>query len=229
MSASHVTEYYQLNRAARLQHLSDFLDHDVESVKLLEHLNELVAYLSLFISGKEPTASKNDFYMSSLIVSFSLSHFVIEELLKFGELVDVITLIRKQVELLARMAELQGGKSAEDLARKTPNVKHLVTPLSRAYGQHSEIAHSASTTVMELLGVLENEKGELWGTFNPVFTRHSLIAFEHLSLTVLEFVVWTTTHFHATYEEFSEDVIIPHLEKVIELNDRLFRDQRETT
>jgi hypothetical protein len=121
--------------------------------------------------------------MTSLIVSFSRTHLVIEELLKFGELVEVVTLVRKQVELLARMAEIQSGTAQQELLKKTPNVRYLVTPLAKVYGQHSGIAHSASSIAMEILGTLENEEGERWGTFNPMFSRHTAIAFEHFSLT----------------------------------------------
>jgi dsDNA-specific endonuclease/ATPase MutS2 len=101
----------------------------------------------------------NGLYLADLMVSFCRSHFIASDLILGGELVEAAVIVRKQMELLARLNELSAGLDIDKLVRRTPNIKHLKTSLNRLYSEYSEISHSASPKVMQILGRKELEEG----------------------------------------------------------------------
>lgn len=137
----------------------EFLKFNDEANILVASVNELVASLTLFVSGKSFREIDNGLYLADLMVSFCRSHFIASDLLLGGELVEGAVIVRKQIELLARLNEIANGLDIDRLIRKTPNIKHLKTGLNRLYSDYSEISHSASPKVMELLGRKEYEQG----------------------------------------------------------------------
>jgi hypothetical protein len=100
-------------------------------------------------------------YQLLLICSYVQSHFLINDLIMNGQYIDSITLIRKQLEILTRLHELD-AKPLLKLEKKTPNVINTLGKLGKSlYPFLSKIAHMASTDIEKLLHIVQH--GELTG------------------------------------------------------------------
>lgn len=108
----------------------------------------------------------------ALISSYVRTHFIINDFLLNGDLVEASVLMRKQLEAVARLNELD-SKSLEKLLGRTPNVSNILKGKSgKIYGLLSEIAHSSSHKIGELLSVIED--GEKIGVSNlPTYSEHA--------------------------------------------------------
>lgn len=88
----------------------EFLKFNDEANLLVASINELVASLTLFVSGKSFREIDNGLYLADLMVSFCRSHFIASDLLLGGELVEGAVIVRKQIELLAKMLSALSGE-----------------------------------------------------------------------------------------------------------------------
>ena len=188
---------------------------------LVASINELVASLTLFVSGKSFREIDNGLYLADLMVSFCRSHFIASDLLLGGELVEGALIVRKQIELLARLNEIANGLDIDRLIRKTPNIKHLKTGLNRLYSDYSEISHSASPKVMELLGRKEYEQG----TFTPLypeFQENSYVSMQHLVMSSLEYYVWCVNFFSDNFKDYNSTTDSVLFEKAFEQHEKIY-------
>jgi len=205
MEFSTKTEKYLFSRDQfRLKHQDEFLRKNVETNLLLVSTNELIISLTFFTSGKNLREIDNGLYKGDLIVSFCRIHFIISDLLLGGELVDAATLIRKQIELLGRLNELSNGIDIEKLSNKTPNVKNLKTGMRKIYSTYSEIAHSASPSIMQLIGSTEVE-GRTYTTLYPEFQENSYAQFQHQTLCALEFYNWCLVFYLDNFPDYEPE------------------------
>ncbi|MDX2425958.1 MAG: hypothetical protein QNK15_06860, partial [Cycloclasticus sp.] len=94
-----------------------------------------------------------------------------------SELVEAVTLNRKQIELLARLNELD-EKKLKDLVKKTPQQKSLKTKLNVLHGGNSECAHSSTYASMSLLGEMEG-RIKTHGLLYPEFNENTEVIFEN--------------------------------------------------
>ena len=100
---------------------------------------------------------ETDNYKFALIVSFIRTQFIISEHILNSELIEVTILQRKQIELLARLSEIEkkitNKETLHKLKGKTPNIGNgnLSDNLKNMYGMFSEIAHSSKTEPFALL------------------------------------------------------------------------------
>ncbi|NDV58194.1 hypothetical protein [Bacteroides sp. 519] len=98
-----------------------------------------------------------DNYKLALIVSFLRTQLIISEHILDSELVEATVLERKQIELIARLSEIDkkvnNKESLHKLKGKTPNVGNgnVSENLKNMYGMFSEIAHSAKTEPFALI------------------------------------------------------------------------------
>ena len=98
-----------------------------------------------------------DNYKLALIVSFIRTQLIISEHIVNSDLFEVTILERKQIELIARLSEIdKKNKNKESINRlkgKTPNVGNgnVSENLKSMYGMFSEIAHSSKTEPFALL------------------------------------------------------------------------------
>ena len=80
-------------------------------------------------------------YQLSVSASFMRTHFIISDLIMGGDLIEAITLIRKQLESLARLNEIDSAP-LEKLYGRTPNISSVLKAgRGQIYGQLSEVAH----------------------------------------------------------------------------------------
>lgn len=137
-------------------------------------------------------------YQDALLASFVRSTVISAELIIKSELVEAVTILRKQVELLARLYELE-KEEFESLSGKTPNLGVLKTKIKRLYSAFSEGAHSATYGSMSLLGFYENRERRAH-IFYPEFTENTEIVFDNWIFVFLEFTLWALD-FKAEYLE----------------------------
>lgn len=165
---------------------NDFLRLNPNANDLVAISGELVSSIVLFLSGKCIRDISNGLYIGDLIISFCRSHFISVDLILGGELVEASVILRKQMELIARLNECMENVDIESLIKRTPNVKHLKTKIKRLYSDYSEIAHSASPNSISILGRIEHE-GNNFTPVYPIFEKNSYVALQHLTLLVFEF------------------------------------------
>ncbi len=199
-------QHYVSSREAfrkRAQH--DFLCFHAHANDLIVSTNELVASLTLSISGESFTGAKGGPYVSDLMASFCRSHFIACDLIVGGELIEADVLIRKQMELLARLNEISSGFDLDKLEKRTPNVRHLKTALKKLYGDYSEIAHSASPKVMQILGGTKSENGT-YTLLYPEFRENAYVSMQHLVMTALEYYVWCSSYLVENVPAYDPDI-----------------------
>lgn len=110
-------------------------------------LGLLTTRMQLPISVASPEAS----YQIGLAASFTRSHYIISNLLLEGELIDAATLLRKNLEVLARLIEVE-QLPLDRINGRTPNVKYAFADgKAPVYGHLSEIAHFSTPEASELL------------------------------------------------------------------------------
>ncbi|MGA2337528.1 MAG: hypothetical protein ABSG08_19325 [Terriglobales bacterium] len=136
----------------------------------------------------EATSSKVS-YQISVSASFIRTHFLVNDFILNGDLVEAITLIRKQLESLARLHELDSEPLLK-LSGKVPNIKNILKGTAgRMYGDLSEVAHFSTPRVAELLHVVEH--GELVGpSLLPVFTQNGFACFDMVDFVAVYFIAW---------------------------------------
>ena len=111
-------------------------------------------------------------YKLLLIVSFMRTHYVINELIMSSEIIEAATLMRKQLELLARLKEIDVGE-LEKLDKKVPQMKH-VPWLKEYYGLWSQVAHNASFNSLDLLGYNMDDEAHKRFYVQPTYTENTI-------------------------------------------------------
>ena len=113
----------------------------------------MVATLSENIATPIAEITEESSYQIGLSASFIRSYFLVTDLLMNGDLIEGLVLLRKQIEVLARIIEIESSQVA-DLRGKTPNIKHILTNgTGRIYGKLSEIAHFSTPESAEIMGI----------------------------------------------------------------------------
>lgn len=114
-------------------------------------------------------------YKMLLAVSFMRTHVCACEHLFNSENIEGVTLLRKQLELIARMREID-EKDLSKLYDKVPNVG-FVGPMKVLYGLTSKIAHSADMNSLDMLGFRMEGEMHKHILLHPVYnddTVHSI-------------------------------------------------------
>jgi len=143
--------YYKDLKQARLDCALNFYAQDQNYLPIIEMVMESIPR-GIFSIEKECTINK---YTQALLASFIRTAFVAIELIINSELIEATTLNRKQIELLARLRELD-TLEVEKLIKKTPNIKNLKTKIKKLYSTYSENAHSSTYASHSLLGFYED-------------------------------------------------------------------------
>jgi hypothetical protein len=116
---------------------------------------------------------------------------VVTDLILNGDLIEATTLIRKQLESVARLHELD-SKPIARLVGEVPNVGLLFRHGGGSmYGTLSEVAHFSKPRVAELMRIIQN--GERTGpNLHPVFTEHSFACLDMHHFIAIHFLAWIT-------------------------------------
>lgn len=105
---------------------------------------------------------EKDQHRLPLIVSFIRTHMIIDELLHYCENIEAATLVRKQLELLARYKETENMEELQYAIKhkKVPQISKIENG-GVMYGMLSEIAHSALPETYTLLGYEKQKDGNV--------------------------------------------------------------------
>ena len=128
-------------------------------------------------------------YQIGLCASFVRSHFIINDLILTGDVIEATTLVRKQLESLARLNELD-QRPLVKLQGRTPNISSVFAHGEGGmYGTLSEIAHFSTPRVSELLHVVSEGK-RVGPSLDPVFTEHCFACFDMHHFVCVYFLGW---------------------------------------
>lgn len=153
-----------------------------------------------------------------LIVSFIRTHMVIDELLHCCENIEAATLLRKQLELLARYKETENMVELQHSIKnkKVPQMSKVKNG-GQMYGMLSEIAHSAKPDTYTLLGYQKQEDGSvgisLFGTYDDNVKVTFGIHIDIFCRFFIEMMQFQKEHIEDYSEdsdmEWMDDVFIP--------------------
>lgn len=148
-----------------------------------------IGVLAEQMTKKVETVSDSTSYQIGLSASFVRTHFVVSDFILDGHLLDAIVLIRKQLESLARLHELD-SKPLLKLRGKVPNIQNIMKGApGTMYGHLSEVAHFSTPRVAELLHVVQ--QGELIGpSLVPVYSEQSGACFDMNCFVAIYFIAW---------------------------------------
>lgn len=152
-------------------------------------IDGLIALLAHNMTGRIEITGEKSSYQISLVTSYIRSHFLINDMIMDGDVVEATILIRKQLESLTRMHELDANPLMK-LMKRTPNVINCFKSMGKKIYPHlSEIAHFATPRVGELLHV--GEDGELVGpSLHPRYTKAAHGSFDLQALVSIYFLFW---------------------------------------
>lgn len=117
-------------------------------------------------------ADEKQQYKLLLAVSFMRTHYVINELIISSELIEAATLMRKQLELIARLKEIDVSE-LEKLDKKVPQVKY-VPWMKKYYGLWSQVAHNVDVDSLDLLGYNFDDETHKRFYVQPTYTESTI-------------------------------------------------------
>lgn len=140
-------------------------------------------------------------YQLAIVTSYIRSHFLINDLIMGGDIIEALTVIRRQIEALARLNEADSGP-LQMLFGRTPNVKNILNQGSGPlYGYLSEVAHSSSPRLSTLLGIVSDPE-RIGASLIPVFSESLAAAFEVHWFFALHFLAWVIEKLGLWHREY---------------------------
>lgn len=137
-----------------------------------------------------------DNYKLALIVSFIRTQLIISEHIINSELVEATTLERKQIELIARLSEIDKKtnkkESIHKLKGKTPNIGNgnISDNLKNMYGMFSEIAHSSKTEPFALLVESLDNDTIVYNVLPEYDSTNTIVALNNHIQLFFDFVIY---------------------------------------
>ena len=167
-----------------------FLENEIELHYIFRKtLDGFLILIMENLFGKYDDASEKLLYQLNLTVSYIRTHFVINNLIVDGDLIEAYTLIRKQFEKYTRLNELD-NKPIEKLRGKTPNVINLFGEAGKEiYPELSEVEHFGHPRVSEFLSV-ETKDGKKGPSIFPTYKESAIICYDRSAYVALYFSAW---------------------------------------
>jgi len=163
----------------------------------------MTTYFTAFSRRMDSLEVNNELlqYKLLLAVSFMRTHICACEHIFHSENIEATTLLRKQLELIARMHEVE----VKDLAKiydKVPNIS-FARPLNVLYGQMSKVAHNADMGSLDMLGYLMDDEKHKRFCLYPIYNENTIYSFGVAIGQFLMFVVETILLQKAIFEEYN--------------------------
>ncbi|KAA9108055.1 hypothetical protein [Microbacterium rhizomatis] len=141
------------------------------------------------LSGRSWKGVPHASYYVGLFAAYVRTQGIVLDLARDSEVLDGTTLLRRQLELVARLRELDATDDASSLRGRTPNIGVLKSKIRGLYGGYSEVAHSSVERVFDLLG--SGEPGaEQWVSMHPKFSVNSHVLLHNAAMVHLDFLLW---------------------------------------
>lgn len=161
------------------------ITEDYPQVKvIMDKMSEFFTLVTDKLNSVE-YADEKDQYKLLLIISFMRTHFVINELILYSEIIEATTLMRKQLELIARLKEIDIVELVK-LNKKVPQMKH-VPWMKEYYGIWSQVAHNASFDSLDLLGYHMDDEVHKRYYSQPTYTENTI---ETLNMNIGLFMIF---------------------------------------
>ena len=157
---------------------------------------------SIFLKADEPIKliTPEGEYQLLIGASFVRTHLLLDGIILNGHIVDSHCLLRKQLEQLARLQELE-SQTVDKLKKKTPNIKNAGDGSGPVYGAQSEVAHFSLPEVgYSLLATLSCGTHSRV-TAQPSFTRNSVFAMNSRLFIGVKFAAWFIARLIRWYPE----------------------------
>ena len=140
-------------------------------------------------------------YQLSLVASFLRSHFLINDLIINGDLIEAVTLVRKQLEMLTRLHEID-EKPILKLLNKTPNVINIFGPAGKKiYPTLSEIAHFATPRVGDLINFYSEKDNRSGPGLVPFYNKDAIVCYNQHAYVSIYFCFWFMEFLKNIYKE----------------------------
>lgn len=115
-------------------------------------------------------------YKILLAVSFMRTHICVCEHIFNSENIEAVILMRKQLELIARMREVE-VKDLENLYEKVPNVV-FGRPMNNLYGILSKITHNTDLESLDMLGYRMDDETHKQFSLYPIYNENTIYSFD---------------------------------------------------
>ncbi|QTN31247.1 hypothetical protein HZ994_02510 [Akkermansiaceae bacterium] len=147
---------------------------------------------SIFLKTNKPIQgiTPEGEYQILIGASFVRTHALLHDLILDGHIIDSHCLLRKQLEQLARLQELE-TKSVSQLRGKTPNIKNAISGIAGTiYGAQSKIAHFADTEVGYSLLETHNFDDHSRVSALPSYSENSVFCMNSRLFLAVQFAAW---------------------------------------
>jgi len=177
---------------SRKEHERLFLANETANRNELRILIDgLISNLYLCVNSPIDKRLENTEYQLVLAASFIKTHLTLHRIILEGEIIESYVLLRKQLELLARLNELN-NQPKTDLEGKTPNIKNVNGGISgRLYGMLSKISHFSTSDVGEILNTVKVGNKREVDIFS-VYSRESTPCMDLRIYLGITFIRWFT-------------------------------------
>lgn len=162
-------------------------------------LDGLLARTIQQLANKIEKPTEKISYQISLAISFVRTHFIINDMIMNGDLIEAFTLIRKNFESLTRLHEIDKNP-LQKLLKKTPNVINIFKEGGKQlYPTLSEIAHFGTPRVGELLTVNSNVDGRVGPSLHPAYNEDALSCYDRHAYVSFYFSFWLIQFLKSVY------------------------------
>lgn len=175
-----------------------------------------MATLAMKTTNKIEATDEKISYQLGVSASFVRTHFIISDMMMDGDLVEAMVLLRKQLESLVRLHEID-NKPLGRLDGKVPNIQNTMNKSAgRIYGNLSEVAHFAKPKVTELLHVIE--QGDRQGpSLLPHYSASAMACFDLDCYITIHFLVWfvgALTRWYPDYVSEEDKQLVGYIAKL---------------
>ena len=151
-------------------------------------IDGLIAKFAYNLSEKTDETNDKISYKFSLSASFIRTHFIINDLILSGDIIEALVLTRKQLESLTRLKEIDKNPLLK-LLKKTPNVINTLKENGkRLYKELSEVSHFASPRIGKLLTIKEGSNGNIGPSVFPIYSDSLIEAYKIHSFISINFI-----------------------------------------
>lgn len=164
-------------------------------------LDGLMARTISQLANKIDNTSEKISYQIGLAISFVRTHYIINDMIMYGDLIEAFTLIRKNFESVTRLNEIDSSPLLK-LIRKTPNVINIFKDGGKQlYPTLSEIAHFGTPRVAELLTINSINDGRVGPSLHPSYNVDALGCYDRHAYVSIYFVFWLIQFLKSIYGE----------------------------
>lgn len=173
---------------------------------------------SIFLKTNKPIKgiTPEGEYQILIGASFIRTHALLNDLILDGHVIDSHCLLRKQLEQLARLQELE-TKSVSQLCGKTPNIKNAIGGLCGAiYGAQSKIAHFADPAVGYSLLETHHFDDHSRVSALPSYSDNSVFCMNTRLFLAIQFAGWFIAKLTRWYPSESFEILLKQLYIAVE-------------